>query len=384
MFLRTATLCFLLTGTAAAAGPLESTFDRATDDSALGGVHAIVATTDGGFVAAGFTEVARKQEDCVVTRLNAAGKQVWRKQLGGEKPDRCLDVTRLGDGYLAVGFTTRSQTKQDAWIVALDEDGVVRWEVVHGARWVERAHAVTVVDGQVVVVGLTSSKGAGRTDGAVIVTDDKGAVTSDWSMGTAGNDSLSAVAPVADGGLVMAGFSPQPGHPTWRSDAWVVRLDALKQVVWERRFGNKTRDRANDVVALPDGSVVVAGVLGKGDTHDKEGWLARIAPDGKTMHELRLGEAGVLEVPDITLSATGDLLVVGDAKDKGGHTDTFLARVKPTLTQAWTHMVGDVGHEMPHAIGETSTGAVVVGGWRSGFMKYNVGAWIAGWTTAAK
>src|SRR5438132_9128685 len=65
----------------------------------------------------------------------------------------------------------------------------------------------------------------------------------------------------ADGGYIVAGStnsSGVPGHP----HAWVVKLDALGNVVWQKTYGGNGPDGACSVQQTSDGGFIVAGDLG--------------------------------------------------------------------------------------------------------------------------
>jgi len=53
-----------------------------------------------------------KQIDICVTRVNAQGKTIWRKMLGGKNMDKASAITRAKDGSILVVGTSRSFSKK--------------------------------------------------------------------------------------------------------------------------------------------------------------------------------------------------------------------------------------------------------------------------------
>ena len=80
-----------------------------------------------------------------------------------------------------------------------------------------------------------------------------------WAKGYsgAGNDSLSSVFPTADGGFIAAGDTNSFGAGD--HDAWVLKLDAGGNVVWQRTYGGAAADFATSVKPTGDGGYVVGG-----------------------------------------------------------------------------------------------------------------------------
>jgi hypothetical protein len=70
-------------------------------------------------------------------------------------------------------------------------------------------------------------------------------------------DRASAVQATADGGYVVAGSTTSFG--AGNSDAWVLKLDASGNILWQKTYGGELYDTAYAVQATADGGYVVAG-----------------------------------------------------------------------------------------------------------------------------
>src|ERR1043166_1596416 len=66
----------------------------------------MVQTTDGGYVTAGFTWVGTGVSDMYIVKLNGSGTLQWSKTVGGTSTDQAYSIVQTTDGgFVAAGFT---------------------------------------------------------------------------------------------------------------------------------------------------------------------------------------------------------------------------------------------------------------------------------------
>ncbi|MDX1269474.1 MAG: hypothetical protein R3311_19035, partial [Oceanisphaera sp.] len=88
----------------------------------------------------------------------------------------------------------------------------------------------------------------------------------------------------ADGGFVAVGGSSFSGQ---QQDAWVIRLNAQGQRLWERHFGDsKVRDAAYSITQTSEGGFAVAG--NSGDT--RSALLIRLDDQGQPLWQRSFGD----------------------------------------------------------------------------------------------
>lgn len=186
---------------------------------------------DGGFVVAG--GIGRGQgeaadSDLLVLKFDAGGREVWRRTIGTPQAD---DVNHglavRADGSIVVVGYSKSWSSRDNDILAatLSPAGeVLRRELLGGAGDDRPILAKVDAEGQVWIVGYTKSAGAGGWD--VIVARlgagggfDSGVLT----LGGSGDDNGTAIRPLGDGSLLVAGYSTGLGGGG--EDAFVARID---------------------------------------------------------------------------------------------------------------------------------------------------------------
>lgn len=265
---------------------------------------AMALLPDGGVLALGENEYGTSSsDDMFLSRLDSAGHTVWHKRAMG-RYIRTLSVA-AGHAFVTTEFSGR----------------------VHLGR--VRVRGPGGID---VFVGKLDLSGSARW----------GRVFSTWDY-----DRVHAAAPTPDGGVVVAlgaFVSPRSGpfvfKPAGGEDALVAKWNGAGKFLWLKSFHWHGNDTAASIVTGARGSLFVAGTrwrspstgaysTANGPCH---GWVARLAPDGKTRWLRDLGSAwGHLEI-ELMARAPGDRLVVAGSlygTAKVGGTTFHARRVRP-------------------------------------------------------
>ncbi|MES2770994.1 MAG: putative Ig domain-containing protein, partial [Pseudomonadota bacterium] len=171
----------------------------------------ITALSDGGFVITGFTKSAGAgSDDLLIAKLDANGNKVWAKTLGGASSDIGTSIVATPDGgFVVAGYTESAGAgSEDFLIVKLDANGNKVWVKTLGGASDDFAQSITALsDGSFVVVGFTASAGAGSNDFLIAKLDANGNKV--WCRTLGGvhvDDGLSITAP-PDGGFVVIGYT---------------------------------------------------------------------------------------------------------------------------------------------------------------------------------
>ncbi|MBL7727653.1 MAG: hypothetical protein JNM68_08210, partial [Dinghuibacter sp.] len=116
-------------------------------------------------------------------------------------------------------------------------------------------------DGGYVAAGVTTSFGAGNSDGAILKTDNAGNILWTRVIGGAGADYLQRIINTADGGFLAAGYTGSFGA-TSAQEAWLVKLNAAGSYQWSRKYtdGNPNGSVIWDVCQTSDGGYAFSGV----------------------------------------------------------------------------------------------------------------------------
>ncbi len=89
------------------------------------GFYDAVPTSDGGYLAAGYTEAAGAGgKDIWIVKFTSSGTVSWQRVYGGTSDDFANDILLLNDGsYLITGTTASFGTGTNIWLLKIDEAG---------------------------------------------------------------------------------------------------------------------------------------------------------------------------------------------------------------------------------------------------------------------
>lgn len=248
------------------------------------------------------------QADAWVGRFDGAGSALWLRQLGTGANDRAFGAAADGAGGVYVCGTTLgslggpSAGDYDAWVARYDAAGSQLWVRQLGGAGLESASAAASGGaGGVIVGGLTASSlggpFAGIVDAFVARYDAAGGLSWVRQLGTNANDQVLAAASDGAGGAFVAGVTHGNlgGAHAGLGDAWLARYDGGGVALWIRQLGTPQRDDAAALAADGAGGAYVAGktggALGGPTSGPDDAWLARYDSAGSSLWIDQLGTA---------------------------------------------------------------------------------------------
>jgi hypothetical protein len=203
-------------------------------------------------------------------RTDGEGNVLWDRSFGGTGSDTLSSLQETFDGGFILGGTSTSAPSgnktspsygYDYWLVRLDANGEKLWDLTYGA--------------------------GGEVMKTVRQTPDGGFLLGGTSMSDIGGNKTSTNHNRATG-----------AGPAGPLDYWVVRTDAQGNKLWERQLGGLDTDRFGDLVALPDGGVVLAGNSASGINGTKTApsfggsydyWVIRLDANGNQIWDRTFG-----------------------------------------------------------------------------------------------
>lgn len=247
--------------------------------------NSIIQTADAGYIVIGSTNSndgdvtnSHGQLDIWVLKLDSLGNLQWQKCYGGSAHDWGKSIIETQDGNFIIAGSTSSIDGDVtnligfvcAWILKIDNTGSIMWkETYGGSDWDDATSVVQTLDGGYILVGTSEStdlQGAtnnGGEDFWVVKIDSIGALMWQRSLGGPDMEEAYSVIQTNDGGYIVAGFSSSStGNLTGNfgeEDFWVVKLDALGVLEWEKNLGGSGQDWANCIIQNGNSDYVVAG-----------------------------------------------------------------------------------------------------------------------------
>ena len=212
-------------------------------------------TDDGGFFLVGESDSEGAGGlDCYVVRTDADGRELWSRTYGTVDIDRAFGIGVTPDGgALIAGFTGPDTATMNFFFVRIDAEGRERWRrTIAGDRFDVAHDVLRLVDGGYVISGYTSSYGPSQHDGFLMQLTESGRML--W-MKTydleGGDDRILHVAQTTDGGFAAIGFTD--------GDTVVWRMDPAGDLLWTLTDGGSSFDVGKDIIVTGDGSIVAVG-----------------------------------------------------------------------------------------------------------------------------
>lgn len=253
----------------------------------------VVLTPDGGFLLGGYSrsdasgdksEDARADRefdtDMWVVKTDASGEIEWEKTYGGNLDDYLYDIALSPDGgFLLAGASQSSISYEktaaprgsyDYWLVKIDAEGNQLWDKAYGGShrdlWTSIARAgnryLLAGTSRSGVSGEKSEPSRGDSDYWLVLVDAEGHKIWDRTYGGNESEQLGAMLALNDGGFLIGGSSTSDASGEKSedaksfTDAWVLRLDAEGNILWDRTYGNGS---VTDLAEGPDENFLIGG-----------------------------------------------------------------------------------------------------------------------------
>jgi hypothetical protein len=128
-------------------------------------------------------------------------------------------------------------------------------------------------------VGVTSEDGYKTDDAWVLRLNAVGELVWQKTFGGHKPDSAWALVGMADEGWAV--IIKTSSYGAGSADAWVIRLDKEGALLWERLYGGKLWDRPTAAVLSEDGGLLIAGYTTSKGAGYEDYWLLRLDADGR-------------------------------------------------------------------------------------------------------
>jgi hypothetical protein len=312
--------------------------------------RSIQQTFDGGFIVAGSSQsndwdVSGNQgfDDYWVAKLNGSGNIEWQKSLGGSIFDQATFIQQIADsGYIVIGYAesndgdiTGNHGYTDIWIVRLDVSGNTLWQKALGGIWSEYATSIQhTFDGGYILSGYSNSSDGdvsgnhGNFDFWIVKVDSLANIQWQRSLGGGKPDYGNHVQQTKDGGFIIAGESDSNNGDVSGNhgnfDSWIVKLDSSGTIQWQNSYGGSGDDGALSIRQTLEGGFIVAGYSesNNGDVSGNHGsldyWIVRLDAAGNLVWQKCLGGSGYDIAQSVIQTVNGGFIVAGLTSSNDG------------------------------------------------------------------
>lgn len=203
------------------------------------------------------------------------------------------------------------------------------WQSVIGGTGDDQVSSVVQVsDGGYITVGYTTSTGEGLRDIYVLRLNATGDLIWEKEYGGTGNDEGKCIQKTSDGGYIIAGYTDSLGNGG--EDVYILKLDQNGSVLWQKTYGGIGNDRANCIQQTSDGYVIT-------------------------------GYTSVVEPTSIPSTANSDNLYAS------ANRDVYVLKVDKNGTLVWEKRFGGTGIDEGKWIQQTNDGGYIIAGYTNSF-----------------
>ncbi len=221
--------------------------------------------------------------------------------------------------------------------------------------------AKQTLDKQYIIAGSTSSYGAGNSDVYLVKLDSMGQILWEKTFGGFANDVGKAVIQVADSGYVIAGFTNSYGAGGY--DAYILRTDKNGVLIWQKTYGGTDWDFASDLVRTPDGDLAVVGNTSSFGSGKKDGFILKYDFLGNLIWQKLMGGVEDDELKSIITTTDGFLATVGYTQSKSDvNGDCYFAKYNLNGDTLFTRTFGGIYKDYANDLTQKINGDYFIAG----------------------
>lgn len=289
--------------------------------------------------------------DIVTVKYNNAGVAQWTQTFNGSgnglDEARALAVDASGNVYVT-GYAFRSGSNYDYTTIKYNSGGTQQWQQYYdaGASLFDDARDIAVdASGNVIVTG-SANVSTSNTNIRTVKYNSAG--TQQWAADftSSGNnlDQGTVVLTDASGNVYVAGNAFNTGQDL---NYRVIKYNSAGTQQWTVQYNHtlNSYEYPTDMVMDALGNLYVTGYAYNGAASDDDVHTIKINASGTITNTVIFnGTANAADVSNaIKLDASGNVYVVGRAKNTGTAEDFWVAKYNSTLGLIWTDSYNGIG-----------------------------------------
>ena len=333
--------------------------------------------------------------DVWVGKITNTGILQWQKCLGGSSYDDGNAIDICSDGSIVVAGQTMSNdgdvndhiASYDFWVVKLDSLGVIQWKKCYGGYSADIAYSIKQTnDRGYIVGGCTSSNefnvsgNHGGDDCWIVKLDSIGNIEWQKCFGGSLRDWANDICQVNDGYIILSFSMSNDGNVTGNLgdyDYWFVKINFNGDIMWQKSYGGSNLDQGDEIIATTDNGCVAVGRTFSNDgnvtnnTGDYDYWVVRLDSLGNLEWQKCFGYAPGNyndHAHSIYPSKDGWFLIAGissafyGSKTCFDYWDLLVLKINPSGSLLWKQCLGGTDGDFGYSIIQDSSGNVFVAG----------------------
>ncbi len=326
------------------------------------GCNSVQQTTDGGFVAAGYTHSSDSSlNDVYLLKTDGNGSTEWKRAFGQNNSESGSCVKQTADGGFVVVGTSFGGGSSDMYLIKTNRSGNLVWSRTLGGN---RGFSIQqTVDGGFIIAGSTVSSEAGGYDVCMIKTDANGNQLWTRTFGGNGYDEGYSVQQTTDNGFIVAGSTSSFG--AGGKDVYLIKTNANGDTLWTRTYGGNLTDDGRSIQQTTDGGYIIVGETFSFAPGFCDIYLLKTDASGTLLWTKTFGERGA---PDVGSSVrqttdggyiiTGGIVVFSPLR----LLDVAMLKTDGNGNLQWLKFYGGTNGDVGKSVQQTTDGGYIVGG----------------------
>ncbi len=240
-----------------------------------------------------------------------AADTAFIRTYGGINFEEFRDIVQTPDsGFMMAGITNGyGQGSNAIYVVKTTKDGTHMWSRALGGAAVELAYSISAdASGNYYIAGTSSSGGNGGYDGYLVCLNVLGFVQWEKYYGGSDWDFIYSVKVMPDQSILLAGESYT--FSDGGSDAWVLHLNSVGDTLWTKHFGDTGNDAFKDI-NVGATAIFLAGYVDSTDANGHDGFLVKLDYDGNEIWNQRYSNLGKDILNGSVFVPSGNIIIYG-------------------------------------------------------------------------
>ena len=215
--------------------------------------------------------------------------------------------------------------------------------------------------------------------GAVLLNAQAPEIEWQKSLGGTSEEAANTIKQTSDTGYIITGYSASiDGDITeahGNSDVWVVKLNPVGNIEWQKTYGGSGADYGRDILQTNDDGFIVVGYTNSPDGDvsfirgSSDAWVVKLDPEGNIEWQQTYGGSLFDRANSIAQTTDGGYIIAcvtmsdnDDVTENFGEQDYWLVKLASTGEIEWQKSYGGSKNDAPSEIHETLDGGYIVAG----------------------
>lgn len=220
--------------------------------------HSVIFTSDSNIAVFGHTtSTANGQSAGCILKISEEGDSLWMKSYDSELNTIIkYGIETTDNHFIMCGYSELDSINKDITIIKTDTSGNLIWLKTYGGMEEDIAYCIKEKDSTFVIAGKTKSYGNGGYDIFTFTINANGDSLRFNTYGTPADEIARHIEVTKDSGFIIAGSA---WNATDSVDIYLLKLDALENLQWDKRFRQQKNNYGYSVQPTLDSGYILCG-----------------------------------------------------------------------------------------------------------------------------